>query len=716
MADTVDKLKALLFQPESDAIATLSRRIDDVFDRAGTTERFQSSVATVLDGALREAEVARHEEMSAAIAPLIVKTVKTEIHNSTDDLVEALYPATGRMVKAYVASAIKDLTDQINRRLETNPVVLRLNALFSGRSVGELAIAQSQQLKVEDVLLIRRATGELLARAPEGTPGSNSGSDHVLGGILTAINEFTTEAFKTEGSALRQIDLGDARIYLRVSPAYLLAAKCSGSAPVAAESIFDDEFLALMDRHHVALEQAASNTSLEPGTKPLMADLAARLETRLDALAASHDAIPPGIKPLPVLATLILLPLAAWLAWSTFVSYRVSRVQDAATAVLAAETEMQGYPTDIKVTNGGRMVTVAGLAPALEVKSGVIDKLRAALPGVAVQDQLSPVPSGGADVRPVITAMKQDQAAFAKKLLTEAFQRNTLRAEVAIERTSRLLDEAAHQRGSAGGRDFAGLRAEAASILHTLRGGLPQADLDATVDRIRALGSKIERLASVSDEPQMSAAAPPADETLAGSDPGETLVVLAERAAAEAKAVVTFEAVRERLDRYAARIKERDDQRLKDRNDAREATARLEARLAALPPPPPAAVPAPREELAAFTRDHAVFFSEQTAYRDETVVARTLDTLARIMAREPSMIIRVIGFTDDVGAPAKNIAIADARAFAVASALEARGVAKNRIVALHRISPETYVSPAIGSGSPNRRVEFEAGFIGEGSP
>ena len=121
MSQSVDKLKELLFQPESDAIAALSSRIEAVFDRAGTNERFQSSVATVLDGALREAEVARHEEVSTAIAPLIVKTVKTEIRNSTDDLVEALYPATGRMVKAYVASAIKDLTDQINRRLEANP-------------------------------------------------------------------------------------------------------------------------------------------------------------------------------------------------------------------------------------------------------------------------------------------------------------------------------------------------------------------------------------------------------------------------------------------------------------------------------------------------------------------------------------------------------------------------------------------------------------------
>ena len=64
MSESVAKLKELLFAPESEAIATLSQRIDAVFDRAGTNDRFQSSVAQVLDGALRDAEVAHHDEMA----------------------------------------------------------------------------------------------------------------------------------------------------------------------------------------------------------------------------------------------------------------------------------------------------------------------------------------------------------------------------------------------------------------------------------------------------------------------------------------------------------------------------------------------------------------------------------------------------------------------------------------------------------------------------
>ena len=709
MSESVDKLKALLFQPESEAIATLSRRIEDVFERAGTTERFQASVATVLDGALREAEVARHDDVAAAIAPLIVKTMKAEIRNSTDDLVEALYPATGRMVKAYVASAIKDLTDEINRRLEANPVMLRLNALTTGRSAGELAIAQSQRLKVEDVLLIRRATGELLARAPEGAAGAST--DHVLGGILTAINEFTTEAFKSEGSELRQIDLGDARVYLRVSPAYLLAAKCTGSAPVAAERVFDDEFLGLMDRQHAALEQAASSGARVADTTPLMADLTTRLEARLSDLAASQDGLPRGIKPVPLLAGLIGLPLAAWLAWSAYVGYRVGRVHDIAGAIVAEEAAMVGYPTDIKVTDGGRTLSLSGLAPTVSIKGAVIANIKAALPGVVVNDQLNPVPEGGADSGAIVAALKQDQALFQLNLKAEASRRNVERAGQAMERTGNLLDEAALLTGRAGSQQLMAVRTEAAAIGTALRGDLKLTDLKAAANRIRAFLVKIDALAPVRLEPG-AANAPAASDETPGADVSETLAILGERAAIEAKGVLTLAPVRLRLDEEA-KAKEKNEAQIKELEAE---TARLAARLAAIPAPLPQVAAAPRDELAAFGRANAVFFSDQTAFREEAAAARALDSLARIMARDPSLLVRVVGYTDDAGTLAKNVALAEGRAAIVASALASRGVARNQIVTLHRTSAEYNVSPATGTGSANRRVEFEAGFIGEGPP
>jgi hypothetical protein len=95
MSEDVTKLKELLFENEGRALTDLTHRMDIVFERAGTPERFATSVATVLDEALRQAEIDRHAELSNAIAPLIVKTIKTEIRGSQDELAEALYRPWG---------------------------------------------------------------------------------------------------------------------------------------------------------------------------------------------------------------------------------------------------------------------------------------------------------------------------------------------------------------------------------------------------------------------------------------------------------------------------------------------------------------------------------------------------------------------------------------------------------------------------------------------
>ena len=695
MSESVAKLKELLFAPESEAIATLSQRIDAVFDRAGTNDRFQSSVAQVLDGALRDAEVAHHDEMATAIAPLIVKTVKTEIHNSTDDLVEALYPATGRMVKAYVASAIKDMTDEINRKLEANPVMLRLNALTSGRSAGELALADSQRLKVEDVFLIRRATGELVARWPQGDPHSNL--DHVMGGVLTAINEFTSEAFKTEGSSLRQIDLGDSCVYLRVSPAFLLAAKCSGSAPIAAEQAFDEEFLALIDRHHAALDSALAAPGAGPEqTDPLLQDLSTRLEARLGELQPGNGTLRRGVRPLTLLATLVGLPLAGWLAWSVYIDYRVGHVESVARSIVDANTEMQGYPNDLKVSERGRVLTISGLTPTQAIKTNLIAQLRAVLPQVDVRDSLSAVPTAGADVRPLLRELKQDQRSFEAEVKAAAERQSQDRAQRLMERTGRMLRAWGSEASTQDKGQLSDLAKQAEALSTALKSGASSEALGVLVEKTQALASGITTLALGGLKPSAAAASLRAGDT-ASAGPGDALVDAAGRAANAAQALIDLAAMKSRLEEEAERLR---------------------AQIAAIPPPIkpiPAAEPSPREDLERFVRSHAIFFVENSAFRDESVSNRVLDDLARLMKRDGSL-VRIIGFTDDAGTPAKNTAIAKSRAETVAAALVARGIASNRLVTLNRIAPETNVSPVNGTSSANRRVEFEAGFIGEGAP
>jgi outer membrane protein OmpA-like peptidoglycan-associated protein len=137
-------------------------------------------------------------------------------------------------------------------------------------------------------------------------------------------------------------------------------------------------------------------------------------------------------------------------------------------------------------------------------------------------------------------------------------------------------------------------------------------------------------------------------------------------------------------------------------------TARLQAAISAVKPQL-----TPRERLINYARAHAVFFNENSTFRDDAQATLVLDEVANLM-KDDSLFLRVVGYTDDAGTAAKNLTVSRARAEAVTAALLARGVPANRIVALNRIAIETNVSPVNGVGSANRRVEFEVGFIGEG--
>jgi len=393
MTQDISKLKELLFENETRTLSDLGRRMDLVFERAGTQERFTASVAGVLDDALRQAEVDRHAEVSQAIAPLIVKTIKTEIRGSQDELAEALYPAMGRMVQAYIASAIRDLMDDINRRLESNPLMLRIRSVLTGRPVAELAFAEGQRLTIDEIFLIRRGSGALIGHWPVGAGAS--AHDRQVSGILTAINEVATEAFEADQAALRRIDLGSSVVYLRASPTSLLAARGRGVAPAALEQFIDGEFLNTIERLRTLLN-GGSEVS-DRAINALLADLAAKLEGGIAEQHARLAGRRVGLSPAAVLFWGLALVLAGWAGWAAYSSYVTGRARDTAERVIADRPELNGYPVHIGIESRGAKITLLGLVPTADAAHEAVQRLRTALPAAEIADRTAALPHGDID-------------------------------------------------------------------------------------------------------------------------------------------------------------------------------------------------------------------------------------------------------------------------------------------------------------------------------
>jgi outer membrane protein OmpA-like peptidoglycan-associated protein len=675
----------------ADRLDMLSR-LEAVFERAGTAERFRSSVADVLDGALRSAEVERHDELSEAMAPLVVRTIKTEIRNSQDELVDALYPMTGRMVKAYIASAMRDLMDQINHRLESNPVMLRVRSMLTGRSMAELALADTQQLEVEDLLLVRRATGELVARYP----AEGSARDHVMGAILSAINSFAIEALGDKGTALREIDLGEVRLYLRASPLYLLAATCHGAAPPSIEQIIDDEFLAAIDAQHREVEAAGATGNPEQGTPMLLERLGGRLEQRISDKQAEVDGMPLGIRPGKALAWIAGVLLLGWLAWAQLGAYETNRVRSIALEMIDTTPEIKGYPSRPDVRARGRELVLTGLAPTSAAKDALLERLNRALPTVGIVDQIAIVPNSAAAIEPEIERVRRDlsglELEFAQRTIRRAAARAQSRIESVLAELKRLTPTLDDRQVIARARELTASIEQASRELATMVSvaAAPARDAAGLEVLAKPAGDVGARLASASEQVALlltPGAEPPRVRAEAGRQPLPVVEGIESMAAeAERLAAVTV------------------------------ALAQAHAAMKRVPPPAQPTVvvrdePGPRAALEAFARSHAVFFSDDIFYRDEPKATATLDELARLMARTGD-VVRLVGYTDERGAQSRNNSLSLARAQKVRDALVSRGVAESRLIAIGRPGVLD-ISPSIGTASPNRRVEFEIGFVGE---
>lgn len=689
--------------------AELTRRLDQVFARAGDDEALTRAVAAVIDRALVDAEKQRHEPLAQAVAPLVVRTVRAEIRNSRDEIVEAIYPMTGQMVRAYVASAMKDLVAEVNRRLEQNPLMLRLRSLTTGRSMAELAIADSQRLQVEELLLVARGSGELIARWPQPHAGQASGNhDHVLGGVLTAINSFVSEALESDENALRQIDLGQSTVYLRASPGLLLAAKCSGSAARSVERIIDDEFLATVAQ----LAPAAGNAAT---VSEELAALGPRLEERIEEKHAEL-ASPGGVSPLKLVAVAIGLPLLAWIGWSTYVRYETDRVREVATAIIETSGDIKGYPTRLMVSPRGKLVTITGLAPSADAQTAIGRRLAVALPGSEIDNQLAILPRSAPDQTPEIAGLRRQLADLTAELPRQIATRALDRASESLAAAAGELDQlAALSAGSSAGgaaasasaaarasvpgvaearKALAGLRSAFDPSGSAIDGGAIATRIDAVTAAIADTADRLGRAAHLTDGATASRA--PA---VAQKSPAST---------ATDRTPAGFAADAERLAAQAARL-------------SSVATALRQAELvrAAIPPPPApdvAAAPAPPsafDRLVQYVRTNAIFFADDTTLRDATVATAQIDRLAALL-RESGAFVRIVGYTDGRGSTSRNSTLSQSRALFVLNMLRDRGVPPAQMIAVGRESLLD-ISPDTGPGSANRRVEFEIGFIGEGA-
>lgn len=381
-----EELKHLLLAPELALLKRIQRRCDALQLRVGDDPALKDSVRGVIVEVLRESGVEEHDRLAAALAPLIVSSMRQEIRNSRDMMVDALYPITGQLVKAAVRNAFNELLETINTKLDEGFSVDRWRAKvqskITGTSEAEILLRRNPPFDIEEIFVIHRPTGLLIERvsAAEDTDEDEGGVDsELVSGLLTAIMDFTRDAFSDEkGGELRTLTFGESQLFLRTSANTILAAKTTGTPPPRFETALQRAFLSILEQWNDFL------ASFDDGVKD---DQKASFNDDMDErfrelLRARRKNFRGGAMRAYAVIAVVFLLIAAWPAWATYQYYRAQAIENNARTVVESQTALQGYPIDIRYDDDMEALVVSGLLPSTAAKDNLVSGLADRLPGV----------------------------------------------------------------------------------------------------------------------------------------------------------------------------------------------------------------------------------------------------------------------------------------------------------------------------------------------
>lgn len=458
----IEQLKTLLFQSEAARLETLETDVAFLQQYLGGADRLEVATADILVAALERAEVSRPRELANAIAPSVVSAIRSEIANSRELMVDALYPITGRLVSAAVANAFKQLIafleQRVNALTSTELWIGRVKSLVTGRPISEFVLANSNPLRVNRLLIIERGNGRLVAEwTREGIPDERA---DLLSAMVAAILEFSIQALAGEGD-LQKLDFGGREIVLRASPRFILAAECIGPLHPTDDARINSLFFDEID-------------SIDRGSNCDAAALAS-LAAAIDSAPRSHKkASRRGRVVLFALAALATVALA-WLASVSITRMMLERRTNATLQQLAAKQPLlASFPLKLDFDHGDRSLTVSGIEPSQVDVVPIVDALAKVATPYRIVDRIGIVPGVEQSA-----ALRADVAAVQQSLARLQSSIDETRGAITEESTSR------HQQYLGLSKQYGELQSAAEAPAHLAAIQQSLARLQAIIDETR---------------------------------------------------------------------------------------------------------------------------------------------------------------------------------------------------------------------------------------
>lgn len=239
----LNSLKQLLLEEEHQQYRELLDKMKDVEVKIEETIEAQKK-PNVEVGELMEQMI---KVMPDKLGPTITQTLKKQIKESRDDVVQALFPIIGQMIKKYVQQEMRILSERLDQQFDQmfsmEHMMLRFKSIFTGAKYSDLVLRQTQEAQVQEIFVIEEGSGVLMGSYSR--QGALSDQD-MIAGMLTAIKAFVEDAFEQKDQSLEMISYDEYNIYVQNFNKFYIAVVLSGILDASFKSKLNDTILAFV--------------------------------------------------------------------------------------------------------------------------------------------------------------------------------------------------------------------------------------------------------------------------------------------------------------------------------------------------------------------------------------------------------------------------------------------------------------------------------------
>jgi len=179
------------------------------------------------------------EEFKVVVDQMMVE----KIRDSKDEIVNAIYPEVGKMIKKYVGHQIQILKEgiesQIKGTFNSKGFFGKIKARMGWKKTSEEIIQNLDKPVVEEIFIVQKNSGLLAGSATR----NDIVDQDVVAGMLTAIKAFVEDAFNKGNEDLETIEYGSYRIILQSFPSWYMAVALSGTLSMKEKDELSDKIL-----------------------------------------------------------------------------------------------------------------------------------------------------------------------------------------------------------------------------------------------------------------------------------------------------------------------------------------------------------------------------------------------------------------------------------------------------------------------------------------